>query len=322
MSKEKTDQKTIREAEKEMQKAKRKAIIRNQIPYWVLISIPLIYFLVVKYWPMFGLAMAFQDYKVGSPFLGINTKWVGFKWFKKLINNPNFFLWIKNTLLLSVYTLIFQFPLSIALAILLNEINNRWLKKFTSNVTLLPYFISTVVIVGIMYNLFSVDDGLVNNLSVALGGERIFYMGLPEWFRPLYVGSEVWQSTGFSAVVFTAAISGIDPALYEAAAIDGSSRFKNILKITIPCIAPTIVTMLLLKIGGLMSSGYEKIILMYSPATYDTADTLTTYAYRAGILDGKMSLSTTIDLFNSVCNLTLLTVANRLAKKFTDTSLY
>lgn len=312
----------LEQYEKERKASKRKAIFKAQLPFYVLLIIPFVFFLLFKYWPMVGLLMSFQDYKAGAPFLGPNTKWVGLKWFEKLVNNPNFYRWIRNTLLLSIYSLIFQFPLSIALALLLNEINNKWLKKFTSNVSLLPYFISTVIIVGLMFNLFSVDDGIVNQLIAKLGGDKIDFMGRAEWFRTMYVGSGMWQTTGFSAVVFTAAISGIDPALYEAAAIDGSTRFKNILKITIPCIMPTIITMFLLKIGGLMSSGYEKIILMYSPATYETADTLSTYSYRAGIIDGKLSLSTTIGLFNSVCNLILLSISNWLAKKFTDTSLY
>lgn len=308
--------------EQQRKKAKRKAVLKAQLPFYVLLFIPVVFFAVFKYWPMFGLTMAFQDYKAGSAFMGPKTKWVGLKWFEKLINSPNLGRWVRNTLLLSIYSLLFQFPLSIALAILLNEINNKWLKKFTSNISLLPHFISTVVIVGILFNLFSVDDGIINTFLVKLGGSKIDFMGRAEWFRTMYVGSGIWQSTGFSAVVFTAAISGIDPALYEAAALDGSTRFKNIFRITIPCILPTIITMLLLKIGGLMSSGYEKIILMYNPATYETADTLATYSYRAGILDGKLSLSTTIGLFNSVCNLILLTVSNWLSRKFTETSLY
>lgn len=308
--------------EQQRKKAKRKAVLKAQLPFYVLLFIPVVFFAIFKYWPMFGLTMAFQDYKAGSAFMGPKTKWVGLKWFEKLINSPNLGRWVRNTLLLSIYSLLFQFPLSIALAILLNEINNKWLKKFTSNISLLPHFISTVVIVGILFNLFSVDDGIINTFLVKLGGSKIDFMGRAEWFRTMYVGSGIWQSTGFSAVVFTAAISGIDPALYEAAALDGSTRFKNIFRITIPCILPTIITMLLLKIGGLMSSGYEKIILMYNPATYETADTLATYSYRAGILDGKLSLSTTIGLFNSVCNLILLTVSNWLSRKFTETSLY
>lgn len=313
---------TLTQYEKDRKRSKRKALFEAQLPFYVLLVIPVVFFALFKYWPMFGLSMAFQDYKAGSAFMGPKTKWVGFKWFTKLINSPNLGRWVKNTLLLSLYSLLFQFPISIGLAILLNEIGNKWLRKFTSNISLLPHFISTVVIVGLLFNLFSVDDGIVNTLLVKLGHEKIDFMGRSDWFRTLYVGSGIWQTSGFSAVVFTAAIAGIDPALYEAAAIDGSTRFKNIFRITIPCIMPTIITMLLLKIGGLMSSGYEKIILMYSPAIYETSDTLATYSYRAGIIDGKLSLSTAISLFDSVCNLILLTTSNWISRKFSETSLY
>lgn len=307
---------------KRVGRSHRLAYARTQIPYYVMLLIPIAFFAIFKYWPMFGLSMAFQDYKAGSAFMGPNTKWVGFKWFTKLVTNPNFGRWVSNTLLLSIYTLVITFPLSIFLALLLNEINNKFMRKFTSNISLLPYFISTAVIVGIMFNFFSVDDGIFNAMLVKLGGHKIDFMGTAKWFRTMYIGSAAWQSTGFNAVVFTAAISGIDPCLYEAAAIDGSSRFKNIFRITIPCILPTIITMFLLKIGALMSTGYEKIILMYTPATYETADILTTYSYRAGILDGKLSLSTAIGLFNSVCNLFLLFTSNAITKKLSDTSLF
>jgi len=287
-----------------------------------MVLIPIVFFLIFKYWPMFGLSMAFQDYKVGAPFIGGNTVWVGFKWFEQLFTNRLFSRYITNTLLLSIFSLIFSFPINIALALLLNEIRIGWLRRVTSNITLLPHFISTVIVVGIMSNLFSVDDGIVNILIVKLGGKKINFMASPEWFRPLYIGSGIWQNAGFNAVVFTAAIAGIDPALYEAAAIDGSSRWKNIYLITLPCIAPTIITMLLLRLGSLMSSGYEKIILMYSPSTYKTADTLATYSYRAGILDSKMSLSTTVGLFNSICNLILLFLSNRITRRVSDTYLF
>jgi len=284
--------------------------------------IPTAFFLIFNYWPMFGLSMAFQNYKSGAPFFSANTEWVGFQWFERLLSNPFFGRWVRNTLILSIYNIVIAFPLSILMALLLNEIRVRWLRKFTANVSLLPYFISTTVIVGIMVNFFSVDDGIFNALLVKLGGTRIDFMGVSKWFRTMYTGSGIWQSTGFNAVVFTAAISGIDPTLYEAAELDGSTRFKNILHITIPCILPTIIIMLLLRIGSVMSVGYEKIILMYTPASYETADTLATYAYRAGILDGKMSLSAAIGLFNSVCNLVLLLISNWLAKRVSDTSLW
>lgn len=296
--------------------------LRKEIPYFVMLALPVTYFVVFKYWPMFGLTMAFQNYKTGAPFIGLNVEWVGLKWFVQLFGNPFFGRLVRNTLLLSIYYLLCSFPLSVFLALLLNEIRSKWLRRFTANISLLPYFISTVVIVGVMFNFFSVDDGLVNNIVSNMGGEKIDFMGSVKWFRGLYVGSGVWQHVGFDAVVFTAAIAGIDPTYYEAAALDGSTRLKNILYITIPCILPTIITMLLLRMGSLMSVGYEKIILMYSPATYETADVLSTYAYRAGILDRKVSLATAIGFVNSVVNLALLIVANKLAKKTSGTSLW
>ena len=290
--------------------------MRTQVPYLVMLIIPVAFYLVFQYWPMFGFTMAFQDYKAGAPFLGPNTKWVGFKWFIRLFQNPMFPRLVRNTLVLSCLNLLISFPLSIAMALLLNEIRVHWIRKFTANVSLLPYFISTVVIIGIITNMFSVDKGIINNILTSLGKDKIDFMGSSDWFRTMYIGSDVWAATGFNAVVFTAAISGIDPTLYEAAALDGSTRFKNIFKITLPCIMPTIAIMLILRVGSLMSVGYEKIILMYTPGTYEVADVLNTYAYRAGILDGKISLSTAIGLFNSVCNMILLASANWLSKKF------
>ena len=291
-------------------------------PYWVMMLIPLAYFLIFCYWPMFGFVMAFQNYKAGAAFIGPSTKWVGLQWFRQLFANPLLGRLIRNTLMLSLYDLVITFPISILFALLLNEVRHKWLRHFTSNVSLLPYFISTAIIVGIMVNLFSVDDGVVNAMIAKLGGEKQDFMGAPKWFRTMYTGSAIWANTGFNAVVFTAAISGIDPTLYEAAAIDGSTRLKNIFRITIPCIMPTIIIMLLLRLGSIMTNGYEKIILMYSPATYEAADTLGTYAYRAGILDGKVSRSTAIGLLNSVCNLAMLLFSNRLTRRYTETSLF
>lgn len=287
-----------------------------------MLAFPMLYFAVFKYLPMFGLAMAFQNYKTGAPFIGFDAQWVGLQWFRQLFQNPFFGRLVRNTLLLSIYYLTCSFPFSIFLALLLNEIRKSWLRRFTANITLLPYFISTVVIVGVMFNFFSVDGGLVNNVIKNMGGDTIDFMGSYQYFRSLYVGSGIWQNVGFDAVVFTAAIAGIDPAYYEAAVLDGSTRLKNILYITLPCIMPTIITMLLLKLGSLMSVGYEKIILMYSPAIYETADVLSTYAYRAGILDRKVSLATAIGLINSVVNLLLLLAANRFSRKVSETSLW
>lgn len=300
----------------------RRAVMRKNIPYFTMLLIPVALLLLFNYWPMIGLSMAFQDYRTGAPFLGPGTVWVGFKWFRQLFANPMFGRLIRNTLLLSLYDLAVSFPITVFLAMLLNEIRSRRLRKFTTNVSMLPYFISTVVVVGILINFLSVDNGIINNLIVKLGGTKRDFIGSPNWFRTLYVFSGVWQGAGFSAMVYTAAISGIDPTLYEAAAIDGSTRLQNIFRITIPCILPTIAIMLILRIGGLLSTSAEKIILMYSPSVYETADTLGTYAYRAGILDGKTSLSTAIGLFNAICNVILLVIANWGSRRVTETSLF
>ena len=303
-----------------IQPISRKERLVKNLPYLSMMLIPSVLLLIFNYWPMIGLSMAFQNYRSGELFLGPTTQWVGLKWFRMLFKNPMFGRLIRNTLLLSLYDLAVSFPLCVLLAVLLNEIRHRGLRKFTTNVSMLPYFISTVVVVGILTNFLSVDNGIINNLIADMGGKKVDFMGSSKWFRTLYVFSGVWQGAGFSAMIYTAAIAGIDPTLYEAAAIDGSTRFKNIYMI--PCILPTIVVMLILRIGGLLSSSYEKIILMYSPAIYETADTLGTYSYRAGILDQKTSMSTAIGLFNAVCNVVLLVIANWGSRKVTESSLF
>lgn len=305
-----------------IQPISRKERLVKNLPYLSMMLIPSVLLLIFNYWPMIGLSMAFQNYRSGELFLGPTTQWVGLKWFRMLFKNPMFGRLIRNTLLLSLYDLAVSFPLCVLLAVLLNEIRHRGLRKFTTNVSMLPYFISTVVVVGILTNFLSVDNGIINNLIADMDGKKVDFMGSSKWFRTLYVFSGVWQGAGFSAMIYTAAIAGIDPTLYEAAAIDGSTRFKNIYMITLPCILPTIVVMLILRIGGLLSSSYEKIILMYSPAIYETADTLGTYSYRAGILDQKTSMSTAIGLFNAVCNVVLLVIANWGSRKVTESSLF
>lgn len=305
-----------------IQPISRKERLVKNLPYLSMMLIPSVLLLIFNYWPMIGLSMAFQNYRSGELFLGPTTQWVGLKWFRMLFKNPMFGRLIRNTLLLSLYDLAVSFPLCVLLAVLLNEIRHRGLRKFTTNVSMLPYFISTVVVVGILTNFLSVDNGIINNLIADMGGKKVDFMGSSKWFRTLYVFSGVWQGAGFSAMIYTAAIAGIDPTLYEAAAIDGSTRFKNIYMITLPCILPTIVVMLILRIGGLLSSSYEKIILMYSPAIYETADTLGTYSYRAGILDQKTSMSTAIGLFNAICNVVLLVIANWGSRKVTESSLF
>lgn len=296
--------------------------LKRNLPYFVMLFIPLLYFVLFCYWPMFGISMAFQDYKVGAPFLGSDTRWVGLKWFRQLLNSPLFPRLLRNTLMISLTDLVIGFPLCILFALLLNEVHNRFLRRFTANVSLLPWFISTVVLVAIMNNFFSVDDGIIQNIIEKLGGKRTTIIGNPNTFWALYVGSGIWQGCGYGAVVFTAAIAGIDPTLYEAAALDGSNRLKNIFLITLPCILPTILIMLILRFGSLMSVGSAKVLLMYRPVTYETADVFGTYAYRVAFNDGKMSYSAAIDLFTSITNLLMLLAANKLSKKVSETSLF
>ena len=290
--------------------------------YLVMMIIPTAFFVIFCYWPMFGITMAFQNYKVGTPFIGSETKVVGFKWFRQMLKSPMFPRLLKNTLVLNLEELAVAFPLSVLFALFLNEIRNKRLRKFTANVSLLPWFISIVVIVAIMNNFFSIDDGIFNNIREALGLSRVRILGDPKYYRALYIGSGIWQGCGYGAVIYTAAIAGIDPTLYEAASIDGSTRLKNIFTITIPCILPTIMICLILRFGSMMASGTGKILLMYSPVTYETADVFGTYAYRAAFSDGKMSYAAAIDLFTSVVNFILVLGANKLSKKYSETALF
>lgn len=299
----------------------RLARVKSQIPFWIMLLIPLAYFVLICYWPMFGLAMAFQDYKIGDPFLSMESRWVGLKWFKYLFERPTFPRMVRNTLVINFLNLLIAFPISIGVALLLNEVRNKALKKWASNISLLPYFISTVCVVSIVHNMFSLD-GFVNQIIQKLGGEPILFMSSVKWFRPLFIGSGIWQTAGFNAVVFTAAIAGIDPTLYEAAALDGSSRLKNMIHITIPCIMPTIITMLILRLGSMMSLGSEKILLMYVPENYEVSDVLSTYLYRAGLEQNKFSLATAVGLVNAVCNVILVVISNRVSKKVSETSLW
>lgn len=296
--------------------------LRRNWQFLAMMIIPTVFFIIFCYFPMFGITMAFQNYKVGTPFLSGDVEWVGLQWFKQLVNSHMFPRLLRNTLLLNIEELIVAFPLSVIFALLLNEVRSRRMRRFTANVSLLPWFISIVVIVAIMNNFLSIDDGVINNIIEALGGSRVRFLGNPRWFRTLYIGSGIWQGCGYGAVVYTAAIAGIDPTLYEAAAIDGSTRFKNIFKITLPCIMPTILICLILRFGSMMASGTGKILLMYNAVTYETADVFGTYAYRAAFGDGRMSYAAAIDLFTSVVNLGLVLLANRLSRKMSETSLF
>ena len=228
---------------------------------------------------------------------------------------------MKNTLLLSVYDILFGFPAPIILALLLNEIHNKFFKNVTQTITYLPHFISMIVVCGMLTD-FSLSTGLFNDIIEFFGGERHPLLQDPKLYRTIYIASGIWQQVGWGTIIYLSALAGVDSQLYEAAEIDGATKWKQTLHVTLPGIAPTIITMFILKIGKLMSMGYEKTILLYNPSTFETADIISSYVYRIGLLEQDWSYSTAIGLFNSVINFVLLILANKLSKKFSETSLW
>lgn len=283
-------------------------------------SVPVLYFIIFRYVPMGGLIMAFQNYSPGRGIL--HSDFVGLKWFQEFFGSRNFFRVVKNTLALSFGDLIFGFPLPIIFALMLNEIKFEKFKKAAQTISYFPHFISVVIISGLIYDLFSSDLGLVNQILVKLGFEKIAFLTKPEWFRPIYIGSSIWQGCGWGSIVYLAALAGIDQQLYEAARVDGASRWKQMIYITIPSLVPTIMTLFILRLGQVMSVGFEKVLLLYSPAIYSTADIISTFVYRRGIYESQYSFGVAVGLFNSVVNFLLVVVANRVSKKLTDTGLW
>ncbi|SFP95304.1 ABC transporter permease [Caldicoprobacter faecalis] len=283
-------------------------------------ALPVIaYYIIFHYMPMYGAIIAFKEF---NPALGIiRSPWVGFKHFKSFFEGVYFWRLIRNTLLISIYSLVWGFPAPIILALLLNEVKNNYFKRTVQTISYLPHFISLVVVCGIIKD-FTSTDGVINDIIELLGGERTNFLMKPEWFRPIYVGSGIWQEVGWGSIIYLAAITNIDPELYEAATIDGASRWKQTWHITLPGIVPTIVILLILRLGGLMSVGFEKIILLYNSATMETADVISSYVYRRGLLDFDYSFSAAVGLFNSVINLILITSANKLSRKISETSLW
>lgn len=279
----------------------------------------LVYFILFSYKPMYGALIAFKNYK---PTLGFaKSEWVGFDQFIRYFKSPFFVRTFKNTLVLSFELLLFGFPAPIILALLINEVHNKPFKKTVQTLTYLPHFISMIVVVGMITD-FSLSTGLFNDIIVFFGGERSPLLQNPDLYRTIYIVSDIWQQVGWGSIIYLAALSGVQEQLYDAAAIDGANRFQKLWNVTLPGIMPTIITMLILRIGQLMSIGYEKTILLYNASTYETADIISSYVYRVGILEQNWSYSTAIGLLNSVINLILLVLANRLSKKFADTSLW
>nr|WP_165280076.1 ABC transporter permease subunit [Paenibacillus protaetiae] len=288
--------------------------------YLYLMMIPVIAFYgIFHYAPMYGALIAFKDY---SPMKGVlGSDWVGLKNFEDFFNSYYFVRILKNTLLISLYSLIFEFPAPILLALLINEVRSRMFKRVVQTITYMPYFISLVVICGIITD-FTNADGLINRFFMLFGYDGQAMLQKPGLFRPIYILSEIWQRIGWESIIYIAALMSIDLEQYEAARIDGASRFKQMLYITLPGILPTIAIMLILRMGNLLNVGFEKIILLYNPVTYETADVISSFVYRKGLLEFGWSYSSAVGLFNSVINLALLITANYVSRKVSKNSLW
>lgn len=288
--------------------------------YLYLMMLPVVaYYVVFHYAPMYGALIAFKEY---SPAKGIfGSDWVGLANFKDFFGSYYFWRILKNTVVISFYTLLFGFPAPIVLALLLNEVRSRFFKSFAQTVSYMPHYISLVVICGMIVS-FTNNGGVINNLLTHFGYDGLAMLQKPGLFRPIYVLSEIWQKIGWESIIYIAALTAIDQEQYEAARMDGASRLKQMWYITLPGIMPTIAIMFVLRMGNLLNIGFEKIILLYNSVTYETADVIASFVYRKGLLEFGWSYSSAVGLFNSVVNLILLVAANRLTRKLSSSSLW
>lgn len=287
--------------------------------------LPVIIFLFIfSYIPMYGIVVAFQDYTMGKRFLAFDgsVNWVGFKHFIQFFKSIYFGRIFSNTLILSFSSIICGFWVPIVFALILNEIKHTVYKRVVQTLSYLPHFISTVIIVGIIMSLFSASDGMVNKVLELMGGQRINFFNRPEYFRPIYVISGIWQSFGWGTILYMASISSIDPALYDSAKIDGANRLRQAVHITIPGIKATIAVLLILSLGSVLHADTEKVLLMYNPAIYRTADVIGTFVYRSGLMDFRYSYAAAVGLFTTVVNFIILSVTNIISKKTTNYGLW
>ena len=287
--------------------------------YYLMLLPAVVYVIIFCYVPMYGLQIAFKDYRMSLGFGG--SRWVGFQHFVNFFNGYNFWSLLRNTLLLSLYQLVVGFPIPIIIALIINELKGKY-KSVVQTVLYAPHFISTVVLVGMITIMFSVSSGVVNAVLSELGFEKIYFMGAPQYFRHLFVWSGVWQSMGWNAIIYLAALAGVDPGLHEAASIDGATRMQRVIHINIPSILPTIMITLILQMGRLISIGYEKVYLLQTDLNIEVSEVISTYVYKRGIINTNYSFSTATGLFNNVINVTLLLLANYISKKVTKSSLF
>lgn len=295
------------------------ALIRKDWQLYSLLVLPIVYLLIFKYGPMIGNIIAFRRFMPGGNIYG--EKWVGLHYFKMFIHDPAFWNVFTNTLLLGALSLLFTFPVPIIFALLLNEVKSKRFKKFVQTASYLPHFLSIVIVAGMILQLTSVN-GSINSLVEFFNGDRINFMQRAEWFRTIYISSEIWQGMGWGAILYLAALTTIDESLYEAARIDGANRWKQTMFVTIPGILPTIVTLLILNMGAFLAVGFEKILLLYNPVIFETADVISTYLYRVGLVSSNFSYATAIGLFESVIGLILVFSVNAISRRLTDRSLW
>ena len=285
-----------------------------------LLLIPLLaYYIIFHYIPMGGTVIAFQNYK---PALGLTrSKWVGLKHFVTFFKGPYAWRVIRNTLVMNALQILFAFPAPIIFALLLNELGCKRYQRCIQTVSNMPHFVSLVVICGILTD-FTMTDGLINDLIALLGGERSNLLNRPELFRTVYVASGIWQNAGWGSIIYLATLTNVDPALHEAAAIDGAGRFGRMLHVSLPALAPVITIQFIMRVGNILSQGYEKVILLYRPLTFETADIISSYVYRSGLLNSNYSFGAAVSVFNSIVNLAILVLANSLSRRLSETSLW
>lgn len=295
------------------------AIKRDKWLYLLLVP-GVLYFLIFKYWPMWGVLIAFKDY---SPYLGFwQSEWVGFEYFKNFFMNPDFFRLLRNTLMLAALDLIFAFPAPLILALLLNELRHAIYKRCIQTLIYVPHFVSWTIVASITFVFFTVDTGVINKLIERITGGEISFLSDPEWFRPMIVMQSIWKETGWGTILFLAALASVDQEQYEAAVMDGAGRFRRLWHITLPAIRSTIVVLLILRIGSFLNIGFEQIFLMTNSLNRSVAEIFDTYVYVVGITQGAYSYSTAVGLFKSVVGVTLIFGANYIAKKFDQDGLF
>jgi putative aldouronate transport system permease protein len=289
--------------------------------YLYLLAMPgLLYFLLFRYGPMWGVLISFQEY---SPYLGLmNSPWVGFEHFERLFSGSDFWLLFRNTMAINILNLLFFFPLPIVMSLMLNEVRNEVYKRTVQSIVYLPHFLSWVIIVGITFLFFSKGEGVVNDFLVAIGAEKFDFLTNKDLFWVMLTLQSIWKDAGWGTIIFLAAIAGVDPQLYEAAKMDGAGRLKQMWHVTLPAIRSVIIILLILRIGHIMDVGFEQVFLMMNGAVSEVADVFDTYVYRLGVTQGQLSYSTAVGLFKSVVGLLLVVGANRLAKKFGEEGVY